>query len=306
MPERHLLDTSGLTAEDIVAILDDASSFLTDESDPRGVRGALAPELAGRSVVLAFFETSTRTRLSFDVAARNLGATTFLFQPQGSSTEKGETLMDTMHTIAAMGCDCIVLRHGVNGTHADVARSTPMQVVNAGEGTVAHPTQGLLDASTLRQRFGSLAGLRICLVGDVAHSRVARSQVDVVHKLGATVAMCAPADFCPTDGPLAALPRLSSIDEALEWCDVISLLRIQRERLPSTLAVDLADYRRRYALTMDRARHHHDVTIIHPGPVNVGVEIDAEVLTCPQSLVRRQVSHGVAVRMAVLRRLLRS
>lgn len=293
---RGLLDTADLTTAEIVAILDEASTYV----DASGVVPTTFTHGNGKRVVLAFFEPSTRTRLSFETAAQRLGASVLVFHVSGSSVEKGETLFDTVHTIEAMSFDTLVIRHGENGMVRSIAERTTMSVVNAGEGSLAHPTQALLDAAALRERFDDVKGLRVCIVGDIAHSRVARSQVDVLTRLGVDMSVCAPGSLDATDGVLASLPRYESIDDALSNVDVISLLRIQRERITGTDLPSLDAYRAGYAMTDARMQAHQRVIVIHPGPVNYGVEIDPGVADSDRSLIRRQVTHGVAVRMAVL------
>ncbi|MDZ4746593.1 MAG: aspartate carbamoyltransferase catalytic subunit [bacterium] len=312
---RHLLNTSDLSTDDILSIVKKAHSFLVarvseqttslvnEQTTP--LLREQPPSLSHRRIVLAFFEPSTRTRLSFDMAAHRLGAKTMYFQPSGSSVEKGESLRETILTIEAMGFDAIVLRHPEDGIVADVATYTSMKVINAGEGTLAHPTQALLDASTLMEQYGSMKGLRICIVGDVRHSRVARSNVDVFKRLGAEVAICGPSAMRPEEN-LGAVQTFDSIDDALQWATVINLLRIQRERMSAVELPSIEEYRSKYALTSERLTRHPGLCVIHPGPVNVGVEIDEAVLNSKQSLIHRQVTHGVAVRMATLLHVLHS
>lgn len=305
---RHLLNTSDLSTDDVLAIVTQAHSYLAGPRHRANSNALLEeqhPTLANRRIVLGFFEPSTRTRLSFETAAHRLGAQTVYFQPTGSSVEKGESLRETILTIEAMGFDAIVLRHAENGVPSLVASCTQMSVINAGEGTHAHPTQALLDASTLMERYGSLKGLRICIVGDVLHSRVARSNADIFARLGAELALCGPSSLLPADS-LGATKSFTDIDDALAWANVINLLRIQRERMPSVDLPSVEDYRTRFAFTTERLAAYPDVCVIHPGPVNVGMEMDESVLNSTQSLVHRQVTHGVAVRMAVLNHLLLS
>lgn len=299
---RHLLNTSDLSTDDILSIVLQAHSYL---SSSRSLFVEQPPTLANRRIVLAFFEASTRTRLSFETAAHRLGAQTVYFQPTGSSVEKGECLRETILTIEAMGFDAIILRHAENGVPSDVASYTQMSVINAGEGTNAHPTQALLDVSTLVERYGSLKGLRICIVGDVLHSRVARSNADVFARLGAEVALCGPSSLLPGD-TLGVTKVFEHIDDALKWANVINLLRIQRERIATDDQPAIDEYRSKYALTTERLAAYPATCVLHPGPVNIGIETDEEVLNSSQSLVHRQVTHGVAVRMAVLHRLLSS
>lgn len=300
MASSHLLSTHDLSREDITSILDDAATFLPPHAHLQNA----APVLHGHNIVLAFLEPSTRTRLSFETAAQRLGASTVLFHASGSSVEKGESLRETLRTIESMGFGALVLRHALNGTHRHVAEWLRMTVINAGEGTEQHPTQALLDAATLREKFGSLDGRRVAIVGDLRHSRVARSTSDVLSKCGVQVGYCAPDDLAPVDAQFTNMPRFTSIAECCDWADAIYLLRIQRERFETAVAIDAHVYRSMYAMTSELARMHSDIAVLHPGPVNIGVELDAEVLELPNCLVHRQVTHGVAVRMAVLQRLL--
>lgn len=296
----HLLDTISLDSADINSILDEAHTYI------HSTHGRPSPltVLADTRIVLAFFEASTRTRMSFELAAHRLGAQTYLFQPSSSSVEKGETLRDTLRTLRAMGFDAVVLRHGTDGLHRELASTSGLSIINAGEGSTAHPTQALLDASTLTEHWGSLAGKRICIVGDIKHSRVARSNMDVFTKLGAEVAICGPDELVTAEHPFQGCMRFEHIDAALDWADCINLLRIQRERISGTVLPSVDAYRARYAMTLERALASPDVVIMHPGPVNIDVEIDEAVLDLPQTLIDRQVTHGVAVRMAVLRTIL--
>lgn len=299
MPVAHFLDTTGLTTASIAEILREAATFITGDR----LSAPSTRPLQDRRIVLAFFEPSTRTRLSFETAAHRLGASTYMFQPESSSVEKGETLEDTLRTLHAMGMDGIVLRHAQDGILGTLAATSPLTIVNAGEGCLAHPSQALLDAATLTEQWGTLDAKRICIVGDIRHSRVARSNVDVLSKLGAQVAICAPETLMPDDAAFAGCQRIDTIDEALEWADAVTMLRIQRERITAASIPTLETYRARYALTVERAYRFPSLVVMHPGPVNIGVELDAEVLALPNTLIDRQVTHGVAVRMAILRRL---
>lgn len=302
MASSHLLSTRDLSREDITSILDDAAAILP----PNAGLVPIAPVLHGRNIVLAFFEPSTRTRLSFETAAQRLGASTVVFHASGSSVEKGETLRETFRTIESMGFDALVLRHSQNGVHQELAKWSTMSIVNAGEGSLQHPTQALLDAATLREHFTTLEGRKIAIVGDLRHSRVARSTADVLLRCGAIVGYCAPDQLAPTDEQFHAMPRFADVAECCAWADAIYMLRIQRERMPPTMVIDDNAYRRTHALTADLAASYPHLAILHPGPANIGVELDAEVLDHPSCLVHRQVTHGVAVRMAVLQRLLHS
>lgn len=298
----HLASTRDLSDDALHAILKDARLFVSE----LGHRHDRTQTLIGRNIALAFFEASTRTRLSFETAAHRLGASTVLFQPHGSSVEKGETLLETMATIEAMRFDAIVIRHATDGILNEVIQHVNVAIINAGEGTSAHPTQALLDVSALTERLGDLHGKRICIVGDVRHSRVARSQIQLGQRLGAVFAICAPPELTPSDNDpvFADCHRFDHIEAAISWADVVSLLRIQRERITSVKVPDLDVYRASFSMTTERAQQIPTIPIIHPGPVNLGVEIDPEVLELPNCLIHRQVTHGVAVRMAVLKHVL--
>ncbi|HZQ27079.1 MAG TPA: aspartate carbamoyltransferase catalytic subunit, partial [Acidimicrobiales bacterium] len=265
------------------------------------------PTLRGKTVVSLFYEDSTRTRLSFETAAKRLSADTMNFSVGTSSVKKGESLRDTVETIEAMGVDAIVVRHGSAGVPWQIAQWVDAAVVNGGDGWHEHPTQALLDCYTIRQRRGSLEGLRIAIVGDVKHSRVARSDVLAFTALGADVTLVAPPTLLPPslEGWSAAVSH--DLDEVLPKTDVVYLLRMQRERQQEALLPSLREYTARWGLTRDRARLLADgALIMHPGPMNRGVEIAAEVASLPNSVITQQVANGVAVRMAVLYLLLGS
>jgi aspartate carbamoyltransferase catalytic subunit len=305
-PFRHLLSIADLGGEGIAEVLRVTDSFVevSERAIPR------VPALRGKTVVSLFFEDSTRTRLSFETAAKRLSADIMTFSASTSSLKKGESLRDTVETITAMGVDAIVVRHRAAGVPWQVARWTDAAVVNAGDGWHEHPTQALLDCYTIRQaRGGSGAadvekvfrGLRVAIVGDVAHSRVARSNVQAFATLGAEVTLVAPPTLLPPS--LAGWPVSVShdLDAVLPAVDVVYLLRIQQERSAEALLPSLREYTACYGLTRDRARLlGPDTVVMHPGPMNRGVEIAAEVADLPCSVVTRQVANGVAVRMAVL------
>ncbi|NQW29466.1 MAG: aspartate carbamoyltransferase catalytic subunit [Ignavibacteria bacterium] len=297
MHQKHLLNTLQLSRSEIELILDEAKMFLSAS----GLKKEGYTFLHDRRVVLAFFEPSTRTRVSFETAIERSGGASVYFQSAGSSVEKGESLEETIATLQAMDFDAIVVRHPLNGVMERIRDSSSISIINGGEGTLSHPTQALLDASTLIEKFGSLEGLSICIVGDVKHSRVARSNVDVFSKLGAKVSYCAPDDFAPGDAPFNDAERIESVEQAMNQCQVINLLRIQRERIEQQVDISVLDYRKQYAVTKELALKYSDVAIVHPGPVNEGVEIDCEVLNMMNCLIHRQVTHGVAVRMSVLK-----
>ncbi len=293
MPLRHLLSTDDLTLDEIRSIIGRATQFLT----PSGLVSEAVQTLSHRRFVLAFFEPSTRTRLSFESAIQRTGASCVHFTEAGSSVEKGESLAETIRTIESMGFDAMIIRHGVNGTHADIVAHTSMTVINAGEGTLSHPTQALLDASTITERFGRIEGIKVAIIGDLLHSRVARSTSSLLSRLGVDVAWCAPDTLAPLD---TMFRRIDDARSAMEWADVVYVLRIQRERIISDVVPHVDMYRQKYAITDELARLYPEKVIMHPGPVNVGVELDAGVLDMPQCLVHRQVTHGVAIRMSVL------
>jgi aspartate carbamoyltransferase catalytic subunit len=312
---RHLLSIADLGAEGIEEILRLTDSFVevSERAIPR------VPALRGKTVVSLFFEESTRTRLSFETAAKRLSADTMTFSVSTSSVKKGESLRDTVETIEAMGIDALIVRHSGAGVPWQVAGwSSGASVINAGDGWHEHPTQALLDCYTIRQQRArrpgadpgprsSLAGLRIAIVGDTRHSRVARSDVLAFTALGASVTLVAPPTLLPPS--LAGWPVEVShdLEAVLPKCDVVYVLRLQRERMTEALLPSLREYTATYGLTRDRARLlADDALIMHPGPVNRGVEIAAQVADQPNSVITRQVANGVAVRMAVLYLLLGS
>jgi len=285
----HLLSIDSLSDEAIAALLSRAASFAADPSAGRGL-------LAGRTIFNCFYENSTRTAMSFAKAAARLGAQAITLSVEHSSVKKGETLADTARTLGAMGPDALVLRHRENGAAAEVAELAGCAVVNAGDGTNEHPTQALLDALTLTQQFGSLHGRSICILGDIRHSRVARSNARLLPRLGATVRLAGPPSLVP-----GSAGRLS-VDEAIEGADAVMTLRVQRERMEEDLGDAPGEYLARYGLTAERlARASAGAVVLHPGPMNRGVEIADEVADHPaRSMILRQVANGVAMRMAVL------
>lgn len=296
---KHLLSVTDLGPDELVDLLDLADNFAQVQS--REVKKV--PALRGKTIVLAFFEESTRTRTSFDLAARRLSADVVNFSVSSSAVKKGESLRDTVETISAMQVDAIVVRHASSGVPRQLTAWTDASIVNAGDGWNQHPTQALLDCYTIRQSLGTLEGKRIAICGDVNHSRVARSNVEAFTRLGAEVVLIGPQTLLPPslDGwPVKVEPDL---DVVLGDLDVLYLLRIQSERLQSALLPSLREYRVRYGLTADRLRLvRPDALIMHPGPMNRGVEIDPEAADDPRAVVLDQVASGVPVRMAVLYR----
>ncbi len=293
---RHLLSAANLTAEQITSILDAASAF-----SPFVEKGETIPLLQGKTVVNLFFENSTRTRTSFELATRRLGGGTVNFAASTSSVSKGETLIDTALNIQAMKSHCIVVRHASAGSPQTLARAVSVPVINAGDGFHEHPTQGLLDAYTIRQKLGSIKGKRVVILGDIAHSRVARSNIRILNALGASVAVCGPPTLLPPDPGRLGVDHAYRPEELLPDADVVMALRIQLERQNKMQLPSAAEYTQFWGLNRERAKlFKKDVIILHPGPVNRGVELDPEVADGPRSVILEQVFNGVIVRMAVL------
>jgi aspartate carbamoyltransferase catalytic subunit len=296
LSQRNLLGIESLDPKDIVAILDTADSLR--EILDRPIKKV--PALRGKTVVNLFYEPSTRTRSSFEMAERVLSADSLSIATATSSASKGETLIDTVRNIEAMSPDMIVMRHASSGAPHFLARHCRAIIVNAGDGAHEHPTQALLDALTLRQKRGRVKGLRVAIVGDLTHSRVARSNIHCLTKLGAQVVLCGPPTLVPP-GITALAPVTYDIDEAVEGADAVMMLRLQTERMTGGFFPSLREYYMRYGLTPERLkRAKRDVLILHPGPMNRGVEIASEVADGPYSVILDQVTNGVAVRMAVL------
>jgi aspartate carbamoyltransferase catalytic subunit len=298
---RHLLSIDDLDVTAIGEVLDLAEGF----SEVLGRDVPKVPTLRGKTIALLFYENSTRTRLSFDRAAKALSADVLTFTPGGSSVSKGESLKDTALTLKAMGPHLMVVRHGATGAPWRVAEWTDLPVVNAGDGAHQHPTQALLDVMTVRRHFGTVAGLRVAIVGDIRHSRVARSTAGALVRMGAHVTLVAPRTLLPVDVSGWEVETADALDDVLDSLDVVYLLRIQQERGGGDDFPSIAEYVGRFGLTRDRAaRMRQDAVVLHPGPMNRGVEIDPAVADGSRSLVTDQVANGIAVRMAVLFRLL--
>ena len=298
---RHVLDTNDWSRDEIEAVLETAGAMV--EILKRPIRKA--PPLRGKTVILFFAESSTRTRVSFELAAKALSADVTNITASGSSVEKGETLYDTVRTLQALGGDIVVMRHASSGAPYFVAERTDAAVINAGDGWHAHPTQGLLDAYTLRGALGDLQGKRIVIVGDVLHSRVARSDINTLVPLGAAVTLSGPPTLIPSAWRDGALPPCVTyepdLDRALESADAAIALRLQKERQESGLLPSLREYTRVWGVTEKRVRlMRPKAPVMHPGPMNEGIEIDASVAHGSRSLVETQVTNGVAVRMALL------
>ena len=294
-PHRHLLGIEGLSAADINQILDAAEPWIGFN---RGVRKA-DPRLAGLTQINAFFENSTRTLFSFEIAGKRLGAQVSNFHPAASSVRKGESLRDTALTLNAMRPDILVIRHEAEGAAADVAAIMDCPVINAGDGAGEHPTQALLDALTIRRRFGRIAGLKVAICGDILHSRVAGSNMRALPLLGAELRLVGPPDLLPRE---TALPVFTDLDAGIAGVDVVMMLRIQRERMAEALPDTAEDYHARYGLTRARLdAQAPDALVMHPGPMNRGVEIEGALADDPaRSAILGQVELGVAIRMACL------
>jgi aspartate carbamoyltransferase catalytic subunit len=294
---KDLLGLERLTAEQISLILDTAEPL--KEISERAIKKV--PTLRGATIVNLFFEASTRTRISFEFAEKRMSADTVNVASAGSSIQKGETLVDTARNLEAMKIDMVVIRHHASGAAQFLAERIESNVINAGDGTHEHPTQGLLDLLTLRQRWGTLKGRRVCICGDVLHSRVARSNIWGLQKLGAEVAVCGPRSLLPRAIAEMGVTVFDRIENAIEWADALNVLRLQLERMEGGYIPSLREYNRVFGVTRERLeRAPRDILIMHPGPMNRGVEIDSDVADGPHSVILEQVTNGVAVRMAVL------
>jgi aspartate carbamoyltransferase catalytic subunit len=297
---RDLLALEPLSAAELTFLLDQSKPFQEIQRHPLKKLATLR----GKTVALAFFETSTRTRISFGTAASRLGADTMNLQAEASSLKKGETLLDTAFNLNAMKPDCLVMRHAASGAPDYVARHLDIPVVNAGDGTHEHPSQGLLDALTIRDRKGTIENLNVTILGDLSHSRVARSNIHLLGKFGCRFTLCGPAMWVPRElekiAPGTSIRSVYKIEEALEDADVIIMLRVQTERQHEA-SISANDYIHGYQLNAERLkRAKTDALVLHPGPMNRGIEITPEVADGPQSCVLEQVTNGVAVRMAIL------
>ncbi len=294
---KHLLTLEELSADEIRFVLDTADTF--KEVSNRSIKKV--PVLRGRVVVNAFFEDSTRTRTSFELAAQRLGADVIAFTEKGSSVSKGETLVDTARTIEAMGVDVIVVRHQAAGSAQVLARTLQCSVVNAGDGAHEHPTQGLLDLYTIRERFGRIEGLKVAIVGDIVNSRVARSNIWGLTKLGAEVILVGPPTLLPKGFEKLNARVVHSLDEVIGEVDVLNMLRVQFERIKSSQFPTVREFTRFFGLTWDRFQKcKPGAFVMHPGPMNRGIEISSDIADGPQSGILKQVANGLAVRMAVL------
>lgn len=294
---KDLIGLEHLPGETIRGILDTAEPF--KEISERAIKKV--PVLRGKTIVNLFFEPSTRTRISFEFAEKRLGADTVNVAASGSSVVKGETLVDTARNLEAMRIDMVVIRHGSSGAAQFLADRIPSNVINGGDGQHEHPTQALLDLLTLRDSFGRIEGLKVCIVGDIVHSRVARSNIYGLQKLGAEVAVCGPRSLIPASIEEMGVQVFTHVEDAIQWSDALNVLRLQLERMNAGFIPSLREYNRVYGVTRRRLEQApRDVVVLHPGPMNRGVEIDSDVADGPQSVILPQVTNGVAVRMAVL------
>jgi len=294
---KDLVGLEGLSREQIELLLDTAEPF--KEVSERQIKKV--PALRGKTVVNLFFEASTRTRISFEFAEKRLSADTVSVAASGSSVSKGETLVDTARNLEAMRIDMVVIRHGASGAAKFLGDRIASNVINAGDGKHEHPTQGLLDILTLRDKFKKIEGLKVAICGDVLHSRVARSNIWGLTKLGAKVAVCGPPTLVPREITALGVEVLPHIEDAIAWADALNILRLQLERMEKGYIPSLREYNRVFGVTVDRLeKAPKDLLILHPGPMNRGVEIDSGVADGPHSVILPQVTNGVAVRMAVL------
>ncbi len=295
---RHdLLGIQGLSREELIYILDTADSF--KEVSTREVKKV--PALRGQTVVLLFFEPSTRTRVSFELAAKRLSADIVNISVSASSVKKGETLKDTVRNIEAMNINQVVLRHGMSGAPHRLSAAIEPSVINAGDGCHEHPTQALLDIMTIREKKGNIKGLKVVITGDIMHSRVARSDILGLTMLGADVTVCGPPTFIPPFIEETGAKKEYIVEKALEGADVVMPLRIQKERQEKSCIPSLREYAALFGINAARLKlAKPDAIVMHPGPINRGVEIEPDIADCPQSVILEQVTNGVAVRMAVM------
>ena len=293
----HLLDIESLTADEITTMLDTARAFKA--VGERAIKKT--PALRGKTVINLFIEPSTRTRISFELAAMRLSADVINFTAEASSLKKGETLKDTVRNLEALNADIIVIRHSASGAPHFLSRVVNSHIINAGDGAHEHPTQALLDTFTIREKKGRIAGLNVTILGDILYSRVARSNIWALTKLGAKVTLCGPSTLVPKVFERMGCRVTYDVNEAIESADVINLLRIQHERQRQSMFPSLGEYTKLFGLNHERfARTKPDALIMHPGPINRGVEINSEIADCSRSVILEQVTNGLAVRMATL------
>jgi aspartate carbamoyltransferase catalytic subunit len=297
----YLLQADNLSYDDIVNIFELAKHFIEQSKF-----NFKYDYLKGVTVGLIFFESSTRTKLSFELAAKRLSADVFSFQSKTSSLTKGESLIDTLHTIEAMGVHIFVVRHGCSGVPQFLQSNTSGIIINAGDGKHEHPTQSLLDSFTLYRKFGKIEGLKVCIVGDILHSRVARSNIVMLRTLGADVALCAPGTLMPRNITSWNIKVIDNVDDAVQWADALLVLRLQRERMESGLLPSLREFSKYFGINFYHINRKPELVLMHPGPVNYGIELDYRISSYPNVLIQTQVTHGVYIRMALLTLLARS
>ena len=296
LSSRHLLGLAGVPRDDIQLILDTAVTFR--EVLERPIKKV--PTLQGKTIVNLFFENSTRTRISFELAQKRLSADTLNFSTSTSSTKKGESFKDTVKNIESMKVDMIVVRHGSAGVPTYLTKISKANIINAGDGQHEHPTQALLDMYSIREKIGKIEGLKVCIVGDIAHSRVALSNIIGLKTMGAEVTVCGPLTMIPKGIESLGVKVTKDIDKAVAEHDVLNILRIQLEREAGASIPSLREYHNYFGITPERLKNRDDIVLLHPGPINRGVEISSEVADGPYQIILDQVTNGVAVRMAVL------
>ena len=297
MKNIHLLGLKDYPLEDIQSIID--TSYRFKEVLDRPIKKV--PSLQGKTIVNLFFENSTRTRISFELAQKRLSADTVNFSASTSSLKKGETFKDTVQNIEAMKIDAVVMRHPTPGSPLHLTNYIDAIIINAGDGTHEHPTQAILDMMSLHEKFGYLKGLKVAILGDISHSRVALSNIYGLQTMGAEVTLCGPSTLIPTYAEELGVAVNYDIDEVIEWADAINVLRIQRERMQGGLLPSVREYRNLFGITIERlGNHKKEIVIMHPGPMNRGVEIDSAVADSDQAIILDQVLNGVASRMAIL------
>ena len=297
MKNTHLLGLKDYPREDIQTIID--TGFRFKEILDRPIKKV--PSLQGKTIVNLFFENSTRTRISFELAQKRLSADTVNFSASTSSLKKGETFKDTVQNIEAMKIDAVVMRHPTPGSPLHLTKYIDAIVINAGDGTHEHPTQALLDMMSLHEKFGYLEGLKVGILGDISHSRVALSNIYGLQTMGAEVTLCGPSTLVPPYAEELGVKVNYNVDEVIEWADAINVLRIQRERMKGGLLPSIREYRNLFGITKDRlSKHKKEIVIMHPGPMNRGVEIDSVIADSDQAIILDQVLNGVASRMAIL------
>ena len=297
LTNKHFIGLEHTTKDDMQLIIDTALTFR--EILDRPIKKV--PSLKGKNIVNLFFENSTRTKLSFELAEKRLSADVLNFSANSSSLNKGESLRDTVQNIQAMKIDCAVMRHPVPGSCRQLTEYLDCPIVNAGDGTHEHPTQAMLDITSIYEKFGKIKGLKVVIVGDILHSRVAMSNIFGLKTMGAEIMLCAPPHLLPKYISDFGVKVTYNIDDALNWCDVVNVLRIQRERMGIGLVPSIKEYRDLFGITKDRIKNlNKELVIMHPGPINRGVEIDSYVADSDQSIILNQVLNGVAVRMSIL------